>query len=153
MCFGKVNRFVWMGLNAGNYVRFWIYSPKPRLQWGRIIEPQWFFVTDWTLHLSESLFFFFIFSKRSSCHFSLSAKSSRRWIISLDGCAKTSALRCGRRHECDPARTDLSTKRATCSTLVSHFNMLSFLDNERGSGGGSHCRDHWSSLSENLYSS
>lgn len=26
------------------------------------------------------------------------------------------------------------------------------LVNERGSGGGSHCRDHWSSLSENLYS-
>ena len=70
---------------AGNYVRIWIEVCEGKGEESKIhllYIPYLFFDTDWTLFLMSH---FFIFSKRSSCHHSLSAKSGWWWIISFDG--------------------------------------------------------------------
>lgn len=71
---------------------------------------------------------------------------------SSDWGIEPSALRSGRIHETWPDRAHLPCHVANLLHLGAPLQYALILVNERGSGGGSHCRDHWSSLSENLYS-
>lgn len=97
---------------------------------------------DWTLYLLQSLCFI---PSEYACHSSITPQTEgwNRQDISTQVWHDTWDMN---RSHASPCHVD------NLLHLGAPLQYALILVNEWGSGGGSHCRDHWSSLSENLYS-
>lgn len=122
---GKVNRFVWMGLTAEHYCQILniFLSTKTAVMEGHraaMIFCHWLnaifvWVTIFFYTLQMQLVSFLFISQERV------VMDNMIWWMRQDLSAQV-----WQEMWMWPAHADLPTKRVTCSTLVPHFNMLSF---------------------------